>query len=200
MATITINRVVIESNGWSIGEFLLMVATMNHINLDDAKQSLLSKGLVTDHCEPSEYPPMGIAPMQAGVDAYNTIVIESDPSNIGMSDAELTELAKKLKEIYPKGKKDDRFYWADGVALIVRRLKAFFKKYGNHSADNIIDATQRYVDSKEGQPDMRLLKYFIFKEGRNAGTGEVESSSDLLTYIENKDEEETELNWMLNER
>lgn len=200
MATITINRLVIENHGWTIGEFLLMIATMNKIDLNEARKSLIAKGLVTDHCEPSNYPPMGIAPMQEGVDAYNTIIIESDPTNIGMTDSELEELAAKLKEIYPKGKKDDRFYWADGVKLIARRLKAFFKKYGKHSADDIIDATERYVDEKQGAPDMRLLKYFIFKEARNAATGEVESSSDLLTYMENKGEEDHSQDWMLNQR
>ena len=52
MATITINKVIIESNQWSVGEFLLMVATINHIDLEEAKQSLINKGLVTTHCDP----------------------------------------------------------------------------------------------------------------------------------------------------
>lgn len=200
MATITINKVIIESNQWSVGEFLLMVATINHIDLEEAKQSLINKGLVTTHCDPKNYPPMGIAPMQEGINIYNTIIIDSDPSNIGISDTEITELAQTLKDLYPKGKKDDKFYWADGVALIAKRLKAFYKKYGNHSKEAIIEATTSYVEAKQGQPDMRLLKYFIFKEGRNAGTGEVESSSDLLTYMENKNEDTDINNWMLNER
>lgn len=176
-----------------------MVATMNHLDLDAAKTSLITRGLATDHCRADDYPPMGIAPMQSGIDLYNTIIIDSEPTvSTGLSESELKELATTLKEIYPKGKKDDRFYWADGVALIVKRLKAFFKKYGNdYTSEDIIDATQRYVDSKLGQPDMRLLKYFIFKEGRNAATNEVESSSDLLTYVENKDEDSNS-DWMLN--
>jgi hypothetical protein len=108
---------------------------------------------------------------------------------------ELDELAKRLKEIYPKGMKDDKWYWADSVALIKKRLQAFFVKYGRYPAEEIIDATQRYVDAMRDRDDMRLLKYFIFRDKRV--DGEVVPSSDLLNWMENKGEEGRSDNWML---
>lgn len=105
-----------------------------------------------------------------------------------ISGEELTALATKLKEIYPKGKKSNtQIYWAEGVALIEARLKLFFKKFGYHKPEEIIDATQRYVDSFNGNYSyMRVLKYFIFKDVK--GAEGVEKSSELLSYIENKNE------------
>ena len=41
---------------------------------------------------------------------------------------------------------------------------------------------------------MKLLKYFIFKEKKGEG-GDVESSSDLLNFIENNEGEELSNDW-----
>ena len=41
---------------------------------------------------------------------------------------------------------------------------------------------------------MRLLKYFIFKEKIGAA-GEVEGDSELISYIENADQEELSNDW-----
>ena len=134
--------------------------------------------------------------MADGVRAYNDLIIKSSPAANGSptKDMELEELAKKLKEIYPKGMKDGKWYWSDGVALIKRRLQAFFVKYGRYPAEEIIDATQRYVNEKRDQDDMRLLKYFIFRDKKV--DGEVVATSDLLTWIENKGEEGRSADWM----
>ena len=105
-----------------------------------------------------------------------------------MDDETLKSLATELKNIYPKGKKDyTNSYWAEGVALIESRLKLFFRKFGYHSPEEIIDATKRYVDSFNGDYSyMRVLKYFIFKDIK--GEEGIEKSSDLLNYIENKND------------
>lgn len=68
----------------------------------------------------------------------------------------------------------------------MRRLKLFFKKYGNEYTDEqIIQATKKYVEGFNGNYTyMRLLKYFIFKEKVGA-SGEVEGDSELISYIEN---------------
>lgn len=103
---------------------------------------------------------------------------------------DLTGLAQALKDIFPKGKKDGTGTpWADGVALIEKRLKLFFKKYGDFPQEAIIEATKRYVEGFNGNYRlMRTLRYFIWKEERGAA-GDVESKSDLLTYLENAGEE-----------
>lgn len=125
----------------------------------------------------------------AGKGRVEAVLAESSDSEI--STARLENLALKMKQIYPKGKKPGtNYYWSDGTLLIMRRLKMFFAKYGNeYTDDQIIRATVQYVEDKEGDPTMRLLKYFIFKEAVS-GYGEVEPTSDLLTYIENMGEEE----------
>lgn len=104
---------------------------------------------------------------------------------------DLKELASKLKSIFPKGSKDGtNTPWADGVALIEKRLKIFFKKYGEYPYEDIIKATQKYVDSFNGNYRlMRTLRYFIWKESRGAA-GDVESTSDLLTFLERADDVE----------
>ena len=102
---------------------------------------------------------------------------EQEPQN------RLVSLAERLRVIFPKGKKaGTNYYWAEGVDLIVRRLKLFFKKYGNKFTDEqIIQAAEKYVQSFNGDYTyMRLLKYFIFKE----------EDSELISYIENAGQEE----------
>ena len=103
---------------------------------------------------------------------------------------ETLSLANTLKEIFPKGKKEGTsLYWTEGTTLIDKRLRAFFKKYGEYSKEDIIEATKRYVESFHGDYSyMRTLKYFIFKDVK--GAEEVENSSDLLTWIENKNDKE----------
>ena len=66
-----------------------------------------------------------------------------------------------------------------------------FKKYGsNFTNEQIIQATEKYVEGFNGSYQyMRLLKYFIFKEKVGAN-GEIEGDSELISYIENADEEE----------
>lgn len=108
-----------------------------------------------------------------------------------------TALADKLKQIYPDGKKlGTTFFWKDSTTVIAERLKKFFLKYGEHTDEEIIDATKRYVKSFNGDYRyMQLLKYFIWKNKTSGGeliegrlVGEVERQSQLAAYIENKDE------------
>lgn len=112
-----------------------------------------------------------------------------------------TKLAEELKEIYPKGKKPGtNYYWTDGVPLIERRLQLFYKKYGtDYTNEQIIEATKKYIEGFNGfYTYMKLLKYFIFKESRNAN-GEVEGTSDLVNYIENADDADMLGNDWMNE-
>jgi hypothetical protein len=61
-----------------------------------------------------------LKPFRKYDDLVKRILLLSDQS-IPTED-ELAPLARALKEIYPKGMKDDKWYWADGIALIKRRL------------------------------------------------------------------------------
>lgn len=123
---------------------------------------------------------------QRGVNLVEDIFLKSEfvDKNGNLS---LEELANELREIYPKGKKPGTAYmWRDSTALIVKRLKAFIKKYGEYKHEDILMATKKYVTSFNGNYTyMQLLKYFIFKD----------EESQLLSYISNPEEEEVINEW-----
>lgn len=107
---------------------------------------------------------------------------------------DLDYLAKELKSIFPKGKKDGcNLYWTEGLILIKNRIRRFFEIFGDeYSDEDIIDAAKRYVDSFQGSYIyMRTLKYFIFKCDKSTREPD---NSDLINYLENKDEIDTSSN------
>lgn len=134
----------------------------------------------------------------------DTVEAETRAIDGKISDDRLTELANKLRQLYPEGKKPGYAYtWRDSTACIVDRLKKFFLKYGEYTDDDIVDATKRYIASFNGDYRyMQLLKYFIWKnkvtgaeliEGRLVG--EVEKQSQLASYLENKEENTSSTDW-----
>ena len=189
MTTVCLNKKAAQQNGITIDEALLMLVIHNKANLEGAERALIQKGLIT--AERNDlFQQVGWRLTNKGTEVLDSVIIDSDKEQEPQD--RLIQLATKLKEIFPKGKKDGtNYYWADGVALIVRRLKLFFKKYGNKFTDEqIIQAAEKYVQGFNGNYQyMRLLKYFIFKEKVGAN-GEVEGDSELINYIENAGQEE----------
>ena len=179
-----------KNNNTSLGEVLLLLLIANEVDEVKTKNDLINKGLI-DY----KYKNVGKTLIKTGLEItrngcelLNSVIIDSD-KNLKAPEA-LTDLAKKLKEIFPKGKKDGtNYYWAEGVALIIRRLRLFFKKYGNlYNDEQIINAAEKYVQSFNGNYTyMKLLKYFIFKEKVGVG-GDIEGESELINYIENADQ------------
>ena len=189
MTTVCLNKKAAQQNGITIDEALLMLVIHNKANLEGAERALIQKGLIT--AERNDlFQQVGWRLTNKGTEVLDSVIMDSDKEQEPQD--RLIQLATKLKEIFPKGKKDGtNYYWADGVALIVRRLKLFFKKYGNKFTDEqIIQAAEKYVQGFNGNYQyIRLLKYFIFKEKVGAN-GEVEGDSELISYIENAGQEE----------
>jgi hypothetical protein len=208
MTTVCLNKKAAQQNGITIDEALLMLVIHNKANLERAEKALIQKGLIT--AERNDlFQQVGWRLTNKGTEVLDSVIMDSDKEQEPQD--RLIQLATRLKEIFPKGKKDGtNYYWADGVALIVRRLKLFFKKYGssfdsmfseeahimtvedfNKFVDNkIVQAAEKYVQGFNGNYQyMRLLKYFIFKEKVGAN-GEVEGDSELISYIENAGQEE----------
>ena len=189
MTTVCLNKKAAQQNGITIDEALLMLVIHNKANLEGAEKALIQKGLIT--AERNDlFQQVGWRLTNKGTEVLDSVIMDSDKEQEPQD--RLIQLATKLKEVFPKGKKDGtNYYWADGVALIVRRLKLFFKKYGNKFTDEqIIQAADKYVQGFNGNYQyMRLLKYFIFKEKVGAN-GEVEGDSELISYIENAGQEE----------
>ena len=189
MTTICLNKKAAQQNGMTIDEALLMLVIHNKANLERAKEALIQKGLIT--AERNDlFQQVGWRLTNKGTEVLDSVIMDSDKEQEPQD--RLIQLATRLKEIFPKGKKDGtNYYWTEGVALIVRRLKLFFRKYGNKFTDEqIIQAAEKYVQGFNGNYQyMRLLKYFIFKEKVGAN-GEVEGDSELINYIENAGQEE----------
>lgn len=193
---VVIDPQVCKKYGLSIGEFLYIMVIGNHIDLQEAANSLKQRGLGSpDKFDGSLYP-FGIRPTQAACDIFDQIVLESDSST--SDEEEYLSLAKKMIDIYPQGKKEGRYDWVEGPLLVARRLRIFEKKYGKYPEEDIITATQKYVDTKMGLPEMRVLKYFIFKERENAA-GDLEGSSDLYTTLETMNQKKLfdDSDWMM---
>ena len=120
------------------------------------------------------------------------------------SDDRFFNLANKLRELFPGGKKPGYAYtWRDSTSCIADRLKKFMLKYGNYSDEEIVNATKKYVSSFNGNYQyMQLLKYFIWKnkvtgeelvDGRIVG--EVEKQSQLAAYLEDVEEKPSITDW-----
>ena len=78
-------------------------------------------------------------------------LIEKFSENISEVDTELvTNLAKEMIELYPKGKKDNKWPFRSSVTTIVAKLKTFSVKNKVSlikEFDNILKATQNYVEA-----------------------------------------------------
>lgn len=183
MNNITINRVIIEKHHLTLDEFLYLLCYSNHIDITKGRESLRKKNLLATNL-------LGEVEIDRTLwSAYEDIIVEADKM-IDTDEDELSSLAKELKELFPKGRKEGTsLYWAESVPLIVRRLKSFFKRYGKKDSTVILGATKKYVNfySMKGTAYMRVLKYFIFKEDVDPISHEVIYTSDLLNEIENPD-------------
>ena len=131
--------------------------------------------------------------------------ILADCNSGSRSEERLKALANSLRELFPAGKKPGYAYlWRDSESCIVDRLKKFFLKYGdNHTDEEIIDATRRYVASFNGNYQyMQLLKYFIWKNKvtgeevvRGRIVGEVERQSQLAAWLEDTEDKSVDHEW-----
>lgn len=181
---ICLDENAIARHNTSLGQILLLIAISNDIDLEKEREALIDEGLITAKYN-KDYVPSGWKITNKGDMMVASVALVSE--RYKHQPDRLVNLAVQLKAIYPEGKKEDtNYYWAEGKALIVRRLKAFFKKYGDDFTDEqIIDATRKYVEGFKGSYKyMKLLKYFIFKEKIGADGG-IESESELLNCIEN---------------
>ena len=122
-----------------------------------------------------------------GVELVESIFLNSEfKGNKGIDTDRYDELADKLRELYPKGRKEGTSYlWRDSSAKIANKLRTLVKKYNFKFTDEqAINATKRYIESFNGNYSyMQLLKYFILKKDKDTG----EENSQLMSYIENED-------------
>lgn len=182
MDKISINKDVLEKYNLSMDEFLVLLLTHNKANIHEVRESLVNKGLA-DYSVVDDT----LIISSTTKDLITSVTIDSDVTVIS-KDKEFKELAEKLKEIFPKGKKAGTTYmWRDSTAVIARKLKTLVVKYDyEFTEEQALKATKAYVESFNGDYTyMQLLKYFILK---TMPDGEIRS--DFMSYIENEGHED----------
>lgn len=194
-------RMTIESDamcrhGTCIGEVLLLLEIANSVNHAQVLDNLVKKGYITAATGQRFVTQKTYALTDKAKALLENVNLDSMDAGKPKT-RDLESLAVKLKGIFPKGiKPGTAQYWSEGTALIVKRLKGFFKKYGeNYTNEQIISAAEKYVKSFNGHYTyMKTLKYFIWGEKPNKA-GEAESTSDLLTFMENYNEDSQDKDW-----
>lgn len=167
----------------SEGIALLAISTTT----EDTYKLLVNKGLITKANGTMQSLNRKYNATEKGITLADELIADSE-ENIVAKEDNIKELADKLRSIYPEGKMvGTSYYYRCNRADIVRKLKSFFRRYGEYTPEQIIEATQRYVNSFNGNYTyLRLLKYFIWKDENK--DGEVLSISQLADWIENKNE------------
>ena len=190
---ITLSKEGCKKAGVTIDEVLvLMYVHFGKENYQNVLDRLIKSGCIISDTS-SLFPRYSLKP--SGVKRLNDAMCYSNPK-IGNSAGRIAELAVKLQEIFPQGKKDGtNYYWRGNKRDIERKLTQFFLRYEDtYTDEQIISATQRYVDSFNGNYDyMRLLQYFIWKVSIQDGTKLC--TSDLASTIENEGQDNMNEEW-----
>ena len=187
MKRFSVSGEVCKKYGITIRDFLYLLFTHSGGSSEKSTKLLLKEGLIAPFYRGMEM--SGYSLMDRGKALVDDIILESRSDGEEMNRIEF--LSNALREIFPEGRKEGTaLYWKGNSKEIANRIMGFFAKFGNYTDEEIINATQRYVDSflsSGSLQNMRLLKYFIWKRVDTGGT--LEDSSDLLSFIENADDE-----------
>lgn len=165
------------------------------INTHSFKEAV-SRGLIDFSGYEEINKPKDVTLTQRGVDFIETIFLNSEFKNPKSNTDKYEELAVKLRELFPKGKKPGTsLMWRGSVFEVTKKLKALEKKTGaKYTEEQAIDATKRYIDSFNGVYNyMQVLPYFILKQVPINGI--YEERSQLLSYIENEGQSEHNSEW-----
>lgn len=158
-------------------EVLYLLAVANNCDLERAKKSLSKKGFIDWRESSKEW-----VITDSGINALDGAVLDSD-SDVPKKTKSLIEFASSLRNLFPKGmKKDDygtpKWSWRGNAAEIEKRLRVFFREFGEYSQEEIYKATEHYVKRMTDDKFMKILPYFIWdKRGGDY-------SSPLATEIE----------------
>ena len=185
-----------KKHGLLLSEGLALLAIST--TTDETYKSLVSKGLITKANGTMQALNRKYSATDAGIVLADELLADSE-EDIVVREDEIKELAEKLREIYPEGKMPGTsYYYRCNRADIVRKLKSFFRRYGDYTPEQIMEATQRYVASFNGNYTyLRLLKYFIWKDENK--DGETLQVSQLADWIENKGQvNNTNADWTTN--
>ena len=189
-----IDELKLEKSNMSIPEVLLLKVLHEHGCLSDILDALQKADFVNGYFE-DNISFLGIT--HTGEMILDRLLEEQTEKEVASDKIKrLTEIAEKMKEIYPSGFKRDEYGnevypWRGSTAMIVKRLIKFEELFERElNIEDVAEATKRYVDIQTRKDpllkkDMRLLKYFIYKKDEKQGL-----ISDLLDYLETEVGEE----------
>lgn len=170
---ITIETQECSKEGLTLADVLMLTTLKYNNSFEVSINNLISQGYITRYGIPGGT----ITLTQKGCNTLQDIICNSALET--NKKRELGDLAEKLQSIYPEGKTNG-YYWRGSKKEIETKLKRFLTTYGSKwTNEQIIAATKHYVDDNLGNPYMRLLKYFILKDG----------SSDLAEVLENMNQD-----------
>jgi len=175
----------------TVPELLILLLIKTDVNIKETVENMLKKQMLVRD-ENNE-----LLITERWNNAADSAILDADDAI--PDDVEIEQLVIELMNCFPTGKKSGtNIYWKNNRKDNILRLKKFYKKYGNtYTTDDILKATQRYVESFNGKWDyMRVLKYFIWKDTKKEGEDGklyIEETSDLATYIENLNQ--TDVEW-----
>lgn len=189
---ITISEDVCSRHKVSLEKILLILLARVSRNIPSALDALLKEDVIRKDED-------GYSVSEGWSDSIDNILVESETNK--ETDDRILELADKMMEEFPKGRKEgSNQYWRGNKKEIAVRLRRFVKMYGGKWTDiELLKATRRYVQSFNGNYKyMRVLKYFIWKVERKQdeeGNQISCETSDLATLLENKEDTVDNNDW-----
>lgn len=151
----------------------------------DTFQKVCRRGLIEYDGFDLARQPVNARLTKSGVELIESIFLNSEFKSEDPGEDKFEDLAIKLREIFPTGKKPGTsLMWRDSTAIITKKLKTLAKKYQcSFTDEQAINAAKKYVESFNGDYRfMQVLKYFICKKDVNTG----DENSQLLSYIANE--------------
>ena len=180
----------------SVGELLVCLLIRLDYNIYEVIEELVNKGVLLK--DPKI--PDNLMIFTKYSKLTERILLQSDKS-VPKAE-ELTDLAKQLQELWPKGKKKDDFgvdkwLWRGNTRDITTRLQKFYKIYGNGwPPEKFIQAAKNYLERyKYDLKHLKLLQYFIMKHTEE---GLVSELANELEALDCGEEETISNDWMIN--
>ena len=120
-------------------------------------------------------------------------------------DAFFQGLARKLRMLWPKGEKDDKYPWRCTQEKAVERLKWVWDVYDmtKYTEEDCLTAARKYLSRhNDNTKYMQTLKYFIIKQKSTVqadGHIHYRNESMLASLLENKDSASDEFEKLYNQ-
>lgn len=176
---ITINTEVLQKEGLSLNDFLVLLIGYYDVNYRETLDNLKDKGVI----QPSLFNKMSMVLSNNTRDYVASILVKCD-EKVMECGIDFMHLARKLQAIYPQGNKPGTSYsWTGDTETIALKLRILVSKYDFAFTEGMaINATKEYVSLfGEDKKKMLLLKNFLLRT--NTGNHEMESM--FMTILEN---------------